>query len=79
MVGYEDFLASSAKGSGRLAANTAQPFLLATRDPVGQGVIFGANAEASFGGWSAKLSYKGAMGDDKTIRHSGTIGANFRF
>jgi outer membrane lipase/esterase len=79
MIGYEDFLASSAKGTGRIAGNTAQPFALSTRDPIGQGVIFGANAEASFGAWTAKLSYKGAVGEDKTVRHGGTIGASFRF
>ncbi len=42
-------------------------------------MIFGANAEANFGAWTAKLSYKGAVGEDKTVRHGGTIGASFRF
>ncbi len=79
MIGYEDFLSASAKGTGRIAGNTAQPFSLSTRDPIGQGVIFGANAEANLGAWTAKISYKGAMGDDKTVRHGGTIGASFRF
>ncbi len=79
MIGYEDFLASSAKGTGRIAGNSAQPFALSTRDPIGQGVIFGANAEANFGSWTAKLSYKGAVGEDKTVRHGGTIGASLRF
>jgi outer membrane lipase/esterase len=78
-IGYEDYFGSSVSGIGRIINNTAQSFSIAGRDPIGQGVIFGGNAEMAFGAWTAKVSYKGSVGDNSTIRHAGTIGASFRF
>jgi outer membrane lipase/esterase len=79
MVGYEDYFASNVKGTGRILGNTALPFSIAGRDPVGSGFIFGAGVDMNVGTWTAKISYRGSVGKDQTVRHSGTIGAGFRF
>jgi outer membrane lipase/esterase len=81
MVGYEDVLAGEGGDvRGRLVNNTARPFAIRTRDPLGAGFLFGLGVEGKVGGnWSVRASYRGSVGDKDNVRHSGQIGVGTSF
>lgn len=80
LVGYEDFLAGSGgRLNGRLINNTAQPFAVQIRDPIGAGVIFGGGFDLAFGNVVARANYRGSAGERGQVLHQGTLGASFKF
>lgn len=80
LVGYEDFVASSA-GSlrGRLVANTAKPFATRMADPVGAGLLLGAGLDANFGAWKAGANYRASIGAKSQATHRGQVTVSRQF
>lgn len=80
LVGYEDFVASSAGSvGGRLVANTARPFATRMADPVGAGLLLGAGLDASFGAWKAGATYRASMGAKSQATHRGHVTVSRQF
>jgi outer membrane lipase/esterase len=80
LVGYEDYLASSAGNvRARIAGNTARQFTFAQPDPVGQGVVVGAGAAMNFGSWTGRLGYRGSLGEKSQTSHSANLSASMKF
>ena len=80
LVGYESFLYSSAGSlGGKLINNTAQPFAVNLKDPVGAGLLLGVGADARFGSWTAGANYRATIGERSQVTHRGqiTVGASF--
>ena len=80
LVGYEDFIASSAGSlGGRLVANTARPFSTRMADPVGAGLLLGAGLDASFGAWKAGATYRASIGAKSQATHRGHLTVSRQF
>ena len=80
LIGYEDLLT----GSGdliraQLINSTAQQVLIGTRGPVGQGILFGAGAEAQLTpDIAVNALYRGSALNNQT-QHQGSIGVTAKF
>ena len=80
LVGYETFLYSSAGAlGGTLLNNTAKPFSVRMKDPVGAGLLLGLGLDARFGGWTAGATYRASIGEKSQVTHRGqiSVGASF--
>jgi len=80
MIGYEDLLTGSGGLlRGRLIDSTAQPILLSTKGPVGQGLLFGVGAEAQLTPMlTLTAAYRGSALNDQT-QHYGHLGLTAKF
>jgi outer membrane lipase/esterase len=80
LIGYEGYVGARAGAvTGRLIANSAQPFSVSVRDPISTGLQFGLGAEATFGAWTAHATYRGSAGERSNVQHSLSLGAKFAF
>ncbi len=80
LVGYEDFLSYSGGAvRGRLAGNTALPFVTPIGDLAGEGVQLGAGLSGSVGAMKLNAEYRASLGKGDGARHRGSVGVKMAF